>query len=76
MQCHAIKLDTTGTTYTFYKKEKNRETIKEKTKTKHTNRKGKKSIRYSSLTPALRSLESLSRADNEYVGEVKLVNAW
>ena len=35
MPCH---LDTTGTTYIFYEMEKRKETIKEKTKTKKTNR--------------------------------------
>ena len=35
-------LDTTGTAYTFYEIEKRQETIGEKTRTKKTNRKGKR----------------------------------
>ena len=41
MQCYVIILDTTGTTYTFYEIKEQKGTIKEKTKTKKTNRKRK-----------------------------------
>ena len=41
MQCHVIILDTTGTTYTIYEIGKRKETIKEKTDKKWTNRKRK-----------------------------------
>ena len=42
MKYHVNILDTTGTTYTFYKIEKRKKTIKGKTKTKKTNRKRKR----------------------------------
>ena len=37
-------IDTTGTAYTFYEVEKRKETLKEKTKTKKTNRRERKGI--------------------------------
>ena len=52
-QCNAMSscylIDTTGTTYTFYKIERRKETIKENTKTKKTNRKRKRKKKYRTL---------------------------